>query len=55
MCYDTAIPDRSLLQGITFGIVLFTLFVQGTTAGSVVRRAGVSERQKAPDPQPMEA
>ena len=48
-------PERSLLQQITFGIVLFTLFVQGTTAGSVVRRAGVSERQKAPDPQPMEA
>ena len=32
-------PERALLQQITFGIVLFTLFVQGTTAGLVVRRS----------------
>jgi CPA1 family monovalent cation:H+ antiporter len=32
-------PERALLQQITFGIVLFTLFVQGTTAELVVRRA----------------
>ena len=32
------VPDRSLLQQITFGIVLFTLIVQGMTAGAVVRR-----------------
>jgi CPA1 family monovalent cation:H+ antiporter len=31
-------PQRSLLQQVTFGIVLFTLFVQGTTAERVVRR-----------------
>jgi len=37
------IPDRALLQGITFGIVLFTLIVQGATAERVVRWAGVEE------------
>ncbi len=35
------VPDRSLLQGITFGIVLFTLVVQGTTAERVMRWAGI--------------
>lgn len=35
------LPDRALLQGITFGIVLFTVVVQGSTAGRVVRWAGV--------------
>jgi CPA1 family monovalent cation:H+ antiporter len=34
-------PNRQLLQGIAFGIVLFTLIVQGTTAERVLRRAGV--------------
>ncbi len=34
------LPERPLLQNITFGIVLFTLFVQGTTAELVVTRAG---------------
>lgn len=34
-------PDRELLQGIAFGIVLFTLLVQGTTAGRVIQWAGV--------------
>jgi len=33
------LPQRGLLQNITFGIVLFTLFVQGTTAELVVARA----------------
>jgi CPA1 family monovalent cation:H+ antiporter len=32
------VPQRDLLQGVTFGIVLFTLLVQGPTAGLVVRR-----------------
>jgi CPA1 family monovalent cation:H+ antiporter len=35
-------PDRELLQGIVFGIVLFTLIVQGTTAERVMRWAGVT-------------
>jgi len=30
-------PDRELLQGTVFGVVLFTLLVQGTTAASVLR------------------
>lgn len=35
-------PDRALLQGITFGVVLFTVIVQGTTAERVLRWAGVN-------------
>ena len=35
-------PQRSLLQEITFGVVLFTLFVQGTTAERVVARLGTT-------------
>ena len=34
-------PDRELLQGIAFGVVLFTLIVQGTTAERMLRWAGV--------------
>ncbi len=34
-------PDRELLQGTVFGVVLFTLLVQGTTAGRFLRWAGV--------------
>jgi CPA1 family monovalent cation:H+ antiporter len=33
-------PDRAALQGITFGVVLFTLLVQATTADVVVERWG---------------
>ncbi len=33
-------PHRSLLQGITFGVVLFTLLAQATTAERVVARWG---------------
>lgn len=33
------VPDRQLLQGTIFGIVLFTVLVQGTTAERVVRWA----------------
>jgi CPA1 family monovalent cation:H+ antiporter len=36
----TDLPNRELIQGITFGIVLFTLVVQGSTAGLVVERSG---------------
>ena len=39
--------DRELLQGIVFGVVLFTLLVQGTTAGRVMRLAGVGEDEDA--------
>jgi monovalent cation:H+ antiporter, CPA1 family len=35
-------PDRAQLQGITFGVVLFTLVVQATTAEWFVGRWGVS-------------
>lgn len=36
------LPNRALIQGVTFGIVLFTLIVQGSTAGLVVRRSGAT-------------
>ncbi len=35
------LPQRDLLTGAVYGIVLVTLLVQGTTAGWVVRRSGV--------------
>lgn len=51
-------PQRALLQEITFGVVLFTLFVQGTTAerfvawvGAGASRATVAPRAAGtPDP-----
>lgn len=39
------VPNRELLQGTIFGIVLFTVLVQGTTAERVVRWAGVEPDQ----------
>jgi len=41
------LPDRLLLQGTTFGIVLFTVLVQGTTAARVIRLAGVGPTTRA--------
>ena len=35
------LPERTHLQGIVFGITLFTLLVQGTTVEAVLRRLGV--------------
>ena len=40
-------PERALLQQITFGIVLFTLLVQGTTAAWVIERVGVGRPKPA--------
>ena len=39
LALPVTVPERALLQEITFGIVLFTVIVQGSTAASVVRRA----------------
>lgn len=39
LALPVTVPERTLLQEITFGIVLFTLIVQGSTAAFVVRRA----------------
>lgn len=39
------LPQRQLLQEVTFGIVLFTLLVQGTTTGLVIRRSGAGAAQ----------
>ena len=38
-------PDRDLLQGITFGVVLLTLLVQATSAERIVRWARVNGGQ----------
>lgn len=46
LSFPEDVPDRQLLQGTIFGIVLFTVLVQGTTAERVVRWAGL-----APDPE----
>lgn len=35
------VPQRDLLQGLTFGVVLFTLLVQGTTAPRLLRMVGL--------------
>jgi CPA1 family monovalent cation:H+ antiporter len=46
------LPDRTLLQAVTLGVVLFTLLVQATTAEVVVGRWG----HKAPSvPRPKDA
>jgi CPA1 family monovalent cation:H+ antiporter len=44
------IPQRALLQEITFGVVLFTLLVQGTTVGWIVDRAITPDADPAPGP-----
>ncbi len=36
------LPDRDLLTGAVYGVVLITLLIQGTTAGLVVRRSGIT-------------
>ncbi len=56
------VPQRALLQEITFGVVLFTLLVQGTTIGRVVDRAIHVDQtttslisEPEPDPAPVAA
>lgn len=39
-------PNRSLLQLMTFGVVVFTLLVQGMSMGSLVRRLGIIDRSE---------
>jgi CPA1 family monovalent cation:H+ antiporter len=41
------VPQRDLLQGLTFGVVLFTLVVQGTTAPRVLRWAKIERHAPA--------
>ena len=48
-------PQRELLQAITFGIVLFTLLVQGTTIEWLIERTGVGADKPLPDEAPREA
>jgi CPA1 family monovalent cation:H+ antiporter len=44
------LPQRELLQSLTFGVVLFTLLVQGTTASRLLRLAGVARPSGAAAP-----
>jgi CPA1 family monovalent cation:H+ antiporter len=51
------IPQRALLQEITFGVVLFTLLIQGTTIGWVIDKAigtpaGTAAAETAEPPEP---
>lgn len=47
------IPQRELLQQITFGVVLFTLLVQATTVGRVVSRSiGPESASSTPSEEP---
>ena len=48
------VPERGVITGTVFGIVLFTLLVQGTTAARVIAWAGV-EREPAGEPTPATA
>ena len=40
------LPGRSLLLDLTFGVVLFTLLVQGLTIEPLMRRLGIAERDQ---------
>ncbi len=42
------LPQRDLLTGAVYGVVLVTLLIQGTTAGLVVRRSGVMDEVATP-------
>jgi CPA1 family monovalent cation:H+ antiporter len=45
------LPQRDLIEGGVYGIVLITLLLQGTTAGWMVRRSGVlAPVEPVPDP-----
>jgi len=48
-------PQRELLQATTFGIVLFTLLVQGTTIEWLIERTGVGADKPLPDEAPSRA
>ena len=52
LALPVTVPQRALLQEITFGIVLFTLIVQGSTAGLIVRRAVDQPTSGAAGPSP---
>jgi CPA1 family monovalent cation:H+ antiporter len=41
------LPHREVLQAMTFGVVLFTLLVQGTTIPLLLRRVGLAEQSEA--------
>ena len=45
------LAQRDLLQGLVFGVVLFTLLVQGTTAPRLLRWARVEPAAPAPAPE----
>jgi Na+:H+ antiporter len=48
LALPAALPQHDLLTGAVFGVVLITLLIQGTTAGLVVRRSGVTTDSVVP-------
>ena len=44
-----ATPNLGALQAMAFGVVLFTLLVQGLSMGPLIRRLGLVERNEAKD------
>lgn len=44
---DQNFPDRQIIIGLTLGVVLFTLLVQGTTIGPLIRRLKLNQRSPA--------
>jgi Na+:H+ antiporter len=46
------IPDRVLLEQTIFGVVLFTLLVQGATASRVILMAGLGPKRSVPQVDP---
>jgi CPA1 family monovalent cation:H+ antiporter len=43
------VPDREIVQGVIFGVVLFTLIVQGSTVGVVLDLLGIRGVRRHPD------
>ena len=39
-----ALPHRETLQSMTFGVVLFTLLIQGTTTQTLLKKLGLTDR-----------
>lgn len=49
LALPTDFPQRTLLQEITFGVVLFTLLIQGTTTELLITRLGVGADRRTSD------
>lgn len=52
---STDVPDRARIQQVAFGVVLFTLAVQATTADTLLRRLDIGRERGDARPIPSEA